>query len=71
MLRQSEDGSLESIYRMPLEWMDRRDYIVEHAQALGSCGYAFDSALNEALEDGSVDTAIMPLLTGLRVKTRG
>jgi hypothetical protein len=55
MLREIEDGSLDSIYRMPMEQMDRDDYIVEHAQALDSCGYAFDSALNEAVEDGSVD----------------
>jgi len=55
MLREIEDGSMDSIYRMPMEQMDRDDYIVEHALALGSCGYAFDSALNEALEDGSVD----------------
>jgi len=57
MLREREDGSLDSVYRMPLEQMDRSDYIVEHAQALHSCGYAFDSALNEALEDGSVEMA--------------
>lgn len=54
MLRQGDDP-LDSVYRMRLEQMNRRDYIVEHAQALHSCGYAFDSTLNEAIEDGTVE----------------
>jgi hypothetical protein len=49
-----EESSRGTTKRMFLERMNRFDYTIEHAQALHSCGLPFDSALNEAVEDGDI-----------------
>ncbi len=54
MIPQYESSALGTSKRMYLERMNRFDYVVEHAEALDSCGYAFDSAQNEAVEDGDI-----------------
>jgi uncharacterized lipoprotein YddW (UPF0748 family) len=45
---------LGTVQRMYLERMNRYDYAVEHGQALAACGWAFDGALNEAVETGRI-----------------
>jgi uncharacterized lipoprotein YddW (UPF0748 family) len=54
MIPQWESPFLGIVQRMFLERMNRYDYAVEHAAALGACGLAFDGAVNEAVEAGDV-----------------
>jgi hypothetical protein len=54
MISQYESSALGTSKRMFLERMNRFDYVVEHAGALDSCGFAFDSAQNEAVEIGDI-----------------
>jgi hypothetical protein len=54
MIPHYESSALGTSKRMFLERMNRFDYVIEHAEALDACGYAFDSAQNEAVEDGDI-----------------
>ena len=54
MIPQWESSALGTAQRMFLERMNRYDYAVEHGEALGTCGRAFDGALNEAVAAGDV-----------------
>lgn len=38
-----------------LDWMNTRDYAIQHAEALEAAGYAVDSCANEAIAEGLVD----------------
>jgi len=57
-----EESSRGTTKRMFLERMNRFDYTIEHAQALHACGFSFDSALNEAVEDGDITIGNYPAL---------
>ncbi|MGD9318212.1 MAG: family 10 glycosylhydrolase, partial [Anaerolineae bacterium] len=54
MIPQYEAPFLGTVQRMFLERMNRYDHAVEHGQALSACGLAFDGAVNEAIEAGTV-----------------
>ena len=57
-----EESSRGTTKRMFLERMNRFDYVIEHAQALHACGFSFDGALNEAVEDGDIAIEKYPAL---------
>ena len=56
LLSKLESPALGTVRRMALEKMNRYDYMIEHAQGLGSCNsnIAFDGCVNEAVETGAV-----------------
>ena len=54
MIARWEAPFLGTVQRMELERMNRYGYAVEHGRALAACGWAFDSALNGAVERGDV-----------------
>ena len=60
LIPQWESPALGTAQRMFLERMNRYDYAVEHGKALGACGLAFDSAVNEAVIGGDVALANYP-----------
>jgi len=57
-----EESSRGTTKRMFLERMNRFDYTIEHAQALHACGFSFNGALNEAVEDGDITIGNYPAL---------
>ncbi len=56
LIARTESVALGSVRRMFLERMNRYDYMIEHAQALGNCNsnIAFDGCQNEAVTAGTV-----------------
>ena len=56
LITRNESAALGNVKRMFLERMNRYDYMVEHAQALGSCSnnVPFDGCQNEAITNGTV-----------------
>lgn len=61
MIARTESAVLGSVKRMFLDKMNRYDYMVEHAEALASCGnIAFDGCQNEAVSAGGVLLANYP-----------
>ncbi len=56
LIPRNESAALGTVRRMFLERMNRYDYIIEHAQALGNCNnnIAFDGCQNEAVTAGTV-----------------
>ncbi len=56
LIPRTESAVLGSVRRMFLERMNRYDYMIEHAQALGNCNnnIAFDGCQNEAVTAGTI-----------------
>jgi N-acetylmuramoyl-L-alanine amidase len=56
LISRTESAALGTVRRMFLERMNRYDYMIEHAQALGACNIniAFDGCQNEAVSSGTV-----------------
>jgi N-acetylmuramoyl-L-alanine amidase len=56
LISRTESVTLGTVRRMFLERMNRYDYMIEHAQALGTCNnnIAFDGCQNEAVASGTV-----------------
>ena len=56
MIARIESAALGSVRRMFLERMNRYDYMIEHAEALGNCNsnIAFDGCQNEAVVNNSI-----------------
>jgi N-acetylmuramoyl-L-alanine amidase len=51
----AESATLGTVKRMKLERMNRYDYMIEHANAIGTCNnIAFDGCQNEAVIAGSI-----------------
>jgi N-acetylmuramoyl-L-alanine amidase len=61
MIPRTESAVLGSVKRMFLDRMNRYDYMIEHAEALATCGnLAFDGCQNEAVSAGGVLLANYP-----------
>jgi uncharacterized lipoprotein YddW (UPF0748 family) len=57
MVPQYEAPFLGTAQRMFLERMNSYGYAVQHAEALATCGLAFDGAVNEAVREGDLALA--------------
>ncbi len=55
LIQRTESAVLGTVSRMFLERMNRYDYMIDHAVALGTCfNFAFDGCQNEAVSNGSI-----------------
>jgi len=54
MVLRNEGSILGNVRRMFLDRINRYDYMVDHAEALSTCGASFDGAQNEAVGNGLV-----------------